>query len=219
MLRRGLSFAPTATLAFGLLAKALGMVAILSILAACSSLNVFGNRSPEQGAVPPSVAAPPANAEILGTGSVRVALMLPLSASGNSGETAKAFRNAAELAMQDFPGAGIQVAVYDTQGTAAGAQAAVGTALQEQARIILGPVFSNQVSAVAQTARQAGVPVVAFSSDASVAGPGVYLLSFLPSDDVNRIVSYSASRAGNPSRRFCPQTPMGRWPRPRSAAR
>ena len=120
--------------------------------------------------------------------------MLPLSASGNSGETAKAFRNAAELAMQDFPGAGIQVAVYDTQGTAAGAQAAVGTALQEQARIILGPVFSNQVSAVAQTARQAGVPVVAFSSDASVAGPGVYLLSFLPSDDVNRIVSYSVQQ-------------------------
>ena len=55
-------------------------------------------------------------------------------------------------------------------------------------------MFSNQVSAVAQTARQAGVPVVAFSSDAAVAGPGVYLLSFLPSDDVNRIVSYSASQ-------------------------
>ena len=41
---------------------------------------------------------------------------------------------------------------------------------------------------------QAGAPVVAFSSDAGVAGPGVYLLSFLPSDDVNRIVSYSASQ-------------------------
>ena len=109
-------------------------------------------------------------------------------------ETARAFRNAAELAIHDFPNAGIQVAVYDTRGTPAGAQAAVGTALGEGAEIILGPVFASEVSAIAPAARQAGVPVVAFSSDASVAGPGVYLLSFLPSDDVNRIVSYSASQ-------------------------
>ena len=47
---------------------------------------------------------------------------------------------------------------------------------------------------MAPQARTAGVPVVAFSSDANVAGPGVYLLSFLPSDDVDRIVSYSASQ-------------------------
>jgi ABC-type branched-subunit amino acid transport system substrate-binding protein len=195
VVRRDPSFVPSATLAFGILAKVLGMAAVVVILSACSGLNVFGNRAPEQGAVlPPAATAPTATGEVLGTGAVRVALLLPLSASGNGAEAAKAFRNAAELAMQDFPGAGIQVAVYDTQGASAGAQAAVGTALREQAQIILGPVFSNEVSAVAQTARQAGVPVVAFSSDASVAGPGVYLLSFLPADDVNRIVSYSAQQ-------------------------
>jgi ABC-type branched-subunit amino acid transport system substrate-binding protein len=35
--------------------------------------------------------------------------------------------------------------------------------------------------------------VIAFSTDSSVAGRGVYLLSFLPESDVNRIVEYSAS--------------------------
>jgi ABC-type branched-subunit amino acid transport system substrate-binding protein len=35
--------------------------------------------------------------------------------------------------------------------------------------------------------------VMAFSTDASVAGRGVYLLSFLPESDVNRIVDYAAS--------------------------
>ena len=131
---------------------------------------------------------------LLGAGGVRVALLLPESARGNGGETARAFRNAAELAMGDFPNAGIQVAVYDTRGTPAGAQAAVNTALSQGAEIILGPLFASEVSAIAPAARQAGKPVVAFSSDASVAGPGVYLLSFLPSDDVTRIVSYSASQ-------------------------
>jgi ABC-type branched-subunit amino acid transport system substrate-binding protein len=132
--------------------------------------------------------------ELIGGSGVRVALLLPKSGSGNAGRTATAFRNGAELAMRDFPTAGIQLVAYDTKGTPEGAQAAGGTALSEGAEIILGPVFSGEVAAVAPQARQAGAPVVAFSSDAAVAGPGVYLLSFLPSDDVQRIVSYSASQ-------------------------
>ena len=146
--------------------------------------------------VPGDAAPPPATAagETIGSGSVRVALLLPRSAGGNGAATATAFRNAAELAMRDFPGADIAITVYDTAGTPAGAQAALSTALQQGSEIVLGPVFSAEVAAVAPQARQAGVPVVAFSSDANVAGPGVYLLSFLPSDDVNRIVGYSASQ-------------------------
>src|SRR4029077_17151695 len=34
--------------------------------------------------------------------------------------------------------------------------------------------------------------VIAFSTDSSIAGRGVYLLSFLPESDVNRIVDYAA---------------------------
>ena len=47
--------------------------------------------------------------------------------------------------------------------------------------------------AVAQVARTRGISVIAFSTDSSIAGRGVYLLSFLPESDVNRIVEYSAS--------------------------
>src|SRR6202011_5224430 len=49
------------------------------------------------------------------------------------------------------------------------------------------------VPSTAQVARPRGVPVIAFSTDSSVAGRGVYLLSFLPESDVNRIVEYSSS--------------------------
>ena len=35
--------------------------------------------------------------------------------------------------------------------------------------------------------------MIAFSTDSSVAGRGVYLLSFLPESDVNRIIEYAAS--------------------------
>ena len=49
------------------------------------------------------------------------------------------------------------------------------------------------VPAVAQVARGRGVSVIAFSTDSSVASRGVYLLSFLPESNVNRIVEYAAS--------------------------
>ena len=169
----------------GRVLRIFGCVAVAAMLAACSSIN-FGSLNLGGGSTK--------SRSLIGSGGVRVALLLPQSASGNGGETARAFRNAAELAMHDFPNAGIQIAVYDTRGTPAGAQAAVGAALGEGAEIILGPVFGSSVSAIAPAARQAGAPVVAFSSDASVAGPGIYLLSFLPSDDVRRIVSYAASQ-------------------------
>ena len=42
------------------------------------------------------------------------------------------------------------------------------------------------------------MPVIAFSTDANVAARGVYLLSFLPESDVDRIVDY-ARRQGKRS--------------------
>ena len=168
---------------------ALACMALAVAISACQSFNILGGRGMDLGAGGTQAA------ETLGrAGGVRVALLLPRTASGNGAATARAFRNAAELALRDFPNAGIEVAVYDTQGTPAGAQAAVAGALKDGAEIVLGPVFSGEVTAAAPPARAAGVPVVAFSSDASVAAPGVYLLSFLPSDDVSAVVAYAASQ-------------------------
>ncbi len=66
-------------------------------------------------------------------------------------------------------------------------------ALDEGAEIILGPLFALSVPATAQVTRARGISVIAFSTDSSVAGRGVYLLSFLPESDVNRIIDYAAS--------------------------
>ena len=47
------------------------------------------------------------------------------------------------------------------------------------------------MSAAGQIARQRGVPIIAFSTDAGVAAPGVYLLSFLPESEVDRVIGYA----------------------------
>ena len=157
------------------------------LLAGCAggrSGGVFGTETPP---------AQPEPSQAIGQGKVSAALILPLSASGNAGMAAQSMRNAAELALAEFDNPDIRLMVKDDGGTAAGAQAATRQALDEGAEIILGPLFGHSVGQAGRVARERGVPMIAFSTDASVASRGVYLLSFLPETDVERIVQHAVS--------------------------
>src|SRR4051812_21444809 len=156
------------------------------LLAACTGMP--GADYLGLGAPPPP---PPTQPSAVGAGQVKVALLLPLSAQGNAGPTALSLRNAAEMALAEFNNPDIQLLVKDDGGNAAGAQQAAGQALAEGAEIVLGPLFAQSVSAAGQVARQRGIPVIAYSTDASVAAPGVHLLSFLPETEVDRVIGYA----------------------------
>jgi branched-chain amino acid transport system substrate-binding protein len=123
----------------------------------------------------------------------RVALLLPFS-SENAGARAESLRllRAAELALFERAGGNLLIIPKDTQGTPDGARAAALAAVADGADLIVGPLFGTSVSAVGNISRQANVPVIAFSTDASTAGNGVYLLSFPPEIEVARIVEYTA---------------------------
>jgi len=138
------------------------------------------------------------------TKQIKVALIVPLSAPGHASLIGKSLKQAAELALfeRDYPN--LQLVVKDDKGTPEGARAAADEAVKDGATLILGPVFAKSVAAVAPVARQAGVPVIAFSNDRHVAGGGVYLLSFQPAPEVQRIVDY-ATRQGK--RRFAALIP------------
>ena len=177
----------------------------LSLLAAaCSGMpgaDYFSFGSP-----PPP---PPAQPSAVGAGQVKVALLLPLSAQGNGAAVAQAMRNAAEMALAEFSNPDIQLLVKDDGGTSGGAQQAASQALAEGAEIILGPLFAQSVSAAGQVARARGVPVIAFSTDSSVAAPGVYLLSFLPETDVDRVIGYATQQGKRSSAALIPDNAYG----------
>jgi ABC-type branched-subunit amino acid transport system substrate-binding protein len=130
---------------------------------------------------------------VAGNGQVKVGLILPMSASGNAGVAATSMKNAAEMALAEFQNPNIQLLIKDDAGSPQGASQGAQQALDEGAEIILGPLFAASVPAVAQVARARNVSCIAFSTDSTVAGRGVYLLSFLPESDVNRIVEYATS--------------------------
>jgi ABC-type branched-subunit amino acid transport system substrate-binding protein len=157
-----------------------------------SSMSGLSTYLPGQ-APPPEPAGPPKEPTAVGAGSIRVGLLLPLSGAGNAGVAAQSMRNAAELALVEFQNPNVQLLIKDDGSSPQGAQAAAQQAIEEGAEIILGPLFGVAVPGAAQVARGRNISVIAFSTDSSVAGRGVYLLSFLPESDVERIVSYAAS--------------------------
>ena len=144
------------------------------------------------------------------TGTVKVALLLPITASGSTPAVAKALKQAAELALFDFDNPNVSLIPKDTKGTADGARLAAESALQDGAELIIGPLFAQEVAAAAPVARQGGVSMVAFSSDEKVAGNGVYLLSFLAGRDVPRIVSFALSQGKRNFAELIPQSAYGR---------
>ncbi len=160
-------------------------VALLALsLAACGSSNRDG--------VGPAVARAPAGpvAGRLPAGSqVKVAMLLPLS--GDRANLGRAMQRAAEMAVLEQGARNMQLLTFDTRGTPEGATAAAEQALQQDAKIILGPVFADEVRAVRERAG-GKVNVVAFSNDASVAGGGVYLLSFSLKQQVENVIGYAA---------------------------
>lgn len=168
-------------------AALLGLAALA--LASCGGVSRMGDLLSDNPSSPPQPA--PVETPALGDGA-KVALLLPLSAPGDTGQIAIAMKQAAELALIDAGGSGVTLITKDTLGTAEGATAAATAALDEGAELVLGPLLGSEVQAVAPIASARQVPVVAFSTASSVAGNGVYLMSFLPEEEVSNIIRYAS---------------------------
>jgi ABC-type branched-subunit amino acid transport system substrate-binding protein len=119
----------------------------------------------------------------------RIALLVPMT--GANAAVGQSIANAANLAVLDTGGQRIRITTYDT---GLGAAAAAQRAIAEGNRVILGPLLSEDVAAVAPVSRKAGVPLLSFSNDSTVAGNGVYLLGYSPAQSIERVVGYARSR-------------------------
>ncbi|CAO4191928.1 penicillin-binding protein activator [Methylorubrum extorquens] len=144
---------------------------------------------------------------VIGAGTVKVALIVPLSGQGAA--VGAALRNAAELAYDDFQKPNLQILVKDDRGTPEGAREATQAAFAEGAEMVLGPLFAANVQAAGGVARGAGKPVIAFSTDAAVAARGVYLISFLPQSEVDRIVDEASAGGRRSFAALIPETVYG----------
>ncbi len=128
---------------------------------------------------------------------VKVALLLPLS--GDSASVGNAMLDAANMALYDsylsVPSDKIRSQVVlipkDTGSVPADAQRAVQQAIEQGATFVIGPLFSQSVTAITPTVRERGVTMLTFSNNKAVAGEGVYVFGFLPEQQVERMSDYA----------------------------
>ena len=188
-------------------------LAALCLLAACQS-TVPKEEPPPQPAVQPAPVAPPQPViplEPVGPPPIppspNVALLVPLS--GPHARVGEALLNAAQMALFDIAGDEMVLIVRDTGGTPEGAAAALESAFEAGASLILGPLFATSARAISETALAREVNLIAFSNDISVAQAGVFVMGVPPSIQVERIVSFAHLQGYQRFAVMAPQTAYG----------
>jgi branched-chain amino acid transport system substrate-binding protein len=168
---------------------------VRNLLIAVAVVGLGGCKVIPRGPVQPAPLPPPA-AEEPATGLLpsdrerhRLALLVPMS--GANAAVGQSIANAATMALLDTGSQNLRITTYDT---ATGAQSAAARALQDGNRLILGPLLSDDVRAVAVVARPARVPMITFSNDSRVAGPDVFVLGLDPGQAVARVMTVAKAQ-------------------------
>jgi branched-chain amino acid transport system substrate-binding protein len=184
-------------------------------LAGCANNTLPGGEQAAAPAAPPStttiaptvgpMAALPAGPKIPGA-TATVGLLVPLS--GPNAALGQALTQAAEMALFESGDQTTALVVHDTEAPA-GAGAAAQMAIDQGANILLGPVFAAHAKIVGPIAAPAQVPVIAFTTDKSVAGPGLYVMGILPGLQIEREVGYAAGQGFKRFAALLPNSPYG----------
>lgn len=157
------------------------MAASVVLLSACSIIPK-GPETPSAGVPSPA----PTSSSLPQDDLHRVALLVPLS--GQNGDVGQSIANATTMAILDTASDNLRITTYDT---AKGPQAAASQAIADGNKLILGPLLGSNVVSVRAEAAPANVPIISFSNDATVAGPGVFVMGHIPEQSISRSVEYA----------------------------
>lgn len=176
---------------------------LIPLLAASLTACMQINRNPGLAPAGPVIAAPPRPVE---PQSVKVAVVVPLS--GQAGDTGRALRDAAELALFDLNATDVEMLPRDAGNSGATASGAVQNAVDAGANIVIGPLGAGPVRAAGLAARAAGLKLLGFSTDRAAGGAGIYLMGFTPEEQIEAIIDYGAR---NGLHRFAALLPVGSY--------
>lgn len=189
---------------FPMMVRGLAIAVVGLGLAACQQSS---SPPPWASTLPGNVGAPaavePAVAER------RIGLLVPLT--GRIGAVGQDLARAAEMAILERGDDGVVLVTRDTRSTPEGAVLAARELLElGEVDVILGPLVGSHAERVAALARPKGVPVLSFSSQGDIAGDGLFVLGFRPSEQVRRVVGYATGRGFGRIAALAPDDAYGR---------
>ena len=154
---------------------------------------------------PPPVDVPSASTLPTDAQRHRVALLVPLS--GPNGAVGQSIANASTMALLDTNAANLRITTYDTAG---GVPAAAAKAIADGNRLILGPLASEDIIAVAATARPARVPVISYASSSLSTARDIFIMGNIAGQSIARSVAYAKAHGAT---RFAALIPTGDYGR------
>jgi len=154
----------------------------------------------------PNVSTSNALGQFENTAPTKVAILLPLS--GPNADLGQAMLQAAQLAVFDINNTGFELIPHDTKGTLSGGEKAAENAINNDAEIILGPLFADAVRGAKKIATPNDVKIIAFSTDWTLGNTATFLMGFMPFSQVDRVADYAASKNLN---RFAIIAPKGKY--------
>jgi ABC-type branched-subunit amino acid transport system substrate-binding protein len=172
-------------------------LATVALLAGCKVIPQGPIEAPPPGPPPPTSSLP------TDTARHRVALLVPLA--GPNGAVGQSIANAATMALLDTNAQNLRITTYDTS---TGAASVAAQAIADGNKVILGPLVSADIPAVAATARSAHVPVISFSNDEGAASGDVFIMGSLPSASIARTVTYAKAHGAG---RYAALIPAGEY--------
>lgn len=138
---------------------------------------------------------------------LKAAILLPLS--GPHEDIGQAMLQAAQLALFDMGYDDFELMPRDTKGTRQGATKAMQDAINDGVQIVMGPLFSESVSAVKPLARRNNINVLAFSTDWTLAGDNTFIMGFLPFAQVQRVTEFAINNGYEKIGILAPNTDYG----------
>jgi branched-chain amino acid transport system substrate-binding protein len=139
---------------------------------------------------------------------IKVGLLLPLSGKGAS--MGKAMLNASQLAMMELNSKNLVLVPADTKSTPSGAKKGMKTLLAKNVKLVIGPLYSNNLAAVTPMTEDRNIPIIALSNDMYQANSRVFMMGFSPDDQVRRIVKYAHDQGKTRFAILTPDTAYGR---------
>lgn len=139
-----------------------------------------------------------------GEGGKQAALLLPLT--GTAATLGQNMARAAGLVTQSGA-SGTAPPIFDTADTPDGAAAAARQAIDGGAKLLLGPLRSDQTPAVLAVA--GNVPVITFSNDDMLTAQGAFVMGITPAQSVSTMFSYALAQGLTRIALVARDTPLG----------
>lgn len=142
----------------------------------------------------------------------RVAVLLPFNSTNPEVQRlTKGLYNAIQMSLFEIGARDVVLMPRDASNSDPRETARIAEdAVRDGAIAVVGPLFAQQVGAVAGEAAAVRAPVLAFSTDVSAIGQGAYLVSLTPKSEVTRIVEWASTQGVTRFAMLGPDSTYGR---------